>query len=177
MARYLIPLAIFVTLVVFFAIGLTKDPRLVPSPLIGKAAPQFTLPTLKDPQRSLSTADLRGHVTLFNVWASWCVECRVEHPFLMDLARNQHVAIYGLNYKDTRAAALTWLDNMGDPYHVIAFDQKGSVGIDWGVYGVPETFVVDKKGVIRWKVIGPLTPKVWKDKVEPLVRKLQEERG
>ncbi len=175
MARYLVPLVIFIALAVFLAIGLNRDPKLVPSPLIGKPAPQFTLPRLKAEDETFSNADLRGRVVLVNVFASWCLECRTEQPFLMQLAQQGTVPILGLNYKDDRADALRWLNDYGDPYSVIGFDHKGKVGIDWGVYGVPETFVVDKKGIIRWKVVGPMTPETWAEKVLPMIEKLQKE--
>ncbi len=173
-ARYLIPLAIFAALVALFSRGLHLDPHEVPSPLIDKPAPAFDLPHLTEPGGRVSRADLLKHkVSLFNVWASWCVACREEHPFLMELANSGAVPIYGLNYKDTRQDAMEWLQRHGDPYLASAFDQDGRVGIDWGVYGVPETFVVDQHGIIRYKLIGPMTPTAWHDKVEPVVRRLQ----
>jgi cytochrome c biogenesis protein CcmG/thiol:disulfide interchange protein DsbE len=177
MVRYLIPVSVFAALVVFFALSLDKDPRRVPSPLIGKPVPQFSVPTLKDPARTLSQADLHGKVSLFNVWASWCVDCRAEHPFLMEVVRKAGVPLYGLNYKDTRRKALGWLNDLGDPYTEVGFDQKGTVAINWGVYGVPETYVIDKHGIIRDKVIGPLTVHSWEHQVLPLIRKLQKEKG
>jgi cytochrome c biogenesis protein CcmG/thiol:disulfide interchange protein DsbE len=172
MARYLIPLGVFIILVGFFLFGLQPgyDPKLVPSPLIGKPAPAFVLPQLKTPEQTLDQDDLKGKVSLVNVWASWCVECRTEHPFLMQLARTGTIPIYGLNYKDTREEALGWLDRHGDPYTAVAFDGKGTVGID---YGVPETFVIDQKGVIRFKHIGPITPSVWKDRIKPVIDQLE----
>ena len=175
MARYLVPLILFIALGVFLAMGLNRDPKLVPSPLIGKPAPQFTLQTLKAEDKTLSNADLRGKVVLVNVWASWCLECRTEQPFLMQVARDGTVPIFGLNYKDDRPDALRWLNDYGDPYTIIGFDQAGKVGIDWGVYGVPETFVLDKHGIIRHKVVGPITPQRWTDEVLPLIKKLKKE--
>nr|WP_198970814.1 DsbE family thiol:disulfide interchange protein [Xylophilus sp. ASV27] len=154
------------------AVGLTLKPREVPSPLIGKAAPGFTLPVLAQPGRKLSLQDLRGKVWLLNVWASWCVACRLEHPVVLDFARTGEVPVYGLNYKDEPADALRWLERFGNPYVASLSDRDGLVGIDFGVYGVPETFVIDKQGVIRHKVIGPLTPETLRDTVMPLVRKL-----
>ncbi len=172
-ARFLIPLVVFVGLVVVFGIGLGLDPREVPSPLIDKPAPEFALPALGDPAKQVTKKDLQGGATLFNVWASWCVSCREEHPFLVKLAREKVVPIYGLNYKDTREAAHQWLSRLGNPYVESAFDEKGRVGIDWGVYGVPETFLVDANGVIRYKQIGPITPQDWEQKILPKIKELQ----
>ena len=174
--RYLIPFIIVILILVFLGIGLTLDPRLIPSPLIDKPAPEFTLPMLRNPKERLSKADLQGKVALFNVWASWCTACKDEHPVFMEIARRQLVPIYGLNYKDKRKDAISWLDRLGDPYVASGHDLKGRVGIDWGVYGVPETFVVDRKGIIRYKHVGAVTPKVLKQKILPLIRKLQAEK-
>ena len=174
-ARFLIPLIIFIGLVAVFGIGLTLDPREVPSPLINKPAPEFALPALSDPAKQVRKKDLQGGVTLFNVWASWCVSCREEHPFLVKLSREHVVPIYGLNYKDTREAAHQWLNRLGNPYVDSAFDEKGRVGIDWGVYGVPETFLVDRSGMIRYKQIGPITPEVWEKTILPKIKALQSE--
>ncbi|BBL69638.1 thiol:disulfide interchange protein DsbE [Methylogaea oryzae] len=174
MAR-LVPLAIFVILVVFLGIGLTLDPREVPSPFIGKPAPPFSLPQVADAAKTLSVADLKGRVSLVNVWASWCVSCRQEHPVLLDLAKRGIVPIYGLNYKDEREAAQQWLSRFGDPYAASAFDPDGKTGLDWGVYGVPETFVIDKQGVIRHKHTGPVTPQALAEDILPLVARLQQE--
>ena len=177
MARYLIPLAIFVVLVGFLAIGLGLNPREVPSPLINKSAPAFELPSVRDPARTLGLADLKQEVSLFNVWASWCASCRHEHPLLVELASRDVVPIYGLNYKDTRKGALQWLNSLGDPYKASGFDADGRVGLDWGVYGVPETFVVDRNGVIRHKHTGPISVKDWKNTLLPMIRQLQAEKG
>ncbi|MBI5255376.1 MAG: DsbE family thiol:disulfide interchange protein [Burkholderiales bacterium] len=172
MSRFLWPLALFLVLAVFLAVGLKLDPREVPSPLIGKPAPAFAAPALAAPERTLRKDDLRGKVWLLNVWASWCGACRDEHPVLVDFARRGVVPIYGLNYKDQRPDGLGWLKRFGDPYADSVFDPDGRIGIDYGVYGVPETFVIDKEGVIRYKHIGPVTPAVLRDKIEPLLRKL-----
>lgn len=172
-ARYLVPLVVFIGLVVVFGAGLSLNPREVPSPLINKPAPEFSLPALSDPAKQVSRQDLQGGITLFNVWASWCVACREEHPLLVELARQGTVPIYGLNYKDTRAAAQAWLARLGNPYVDSAFDEKGRVGIDWGVYGVPETFLVDRSGMIRYKHIGPITPEAWEQKFVPKIQQLQ----
>ena len=175
MLRYLIPLVLFIVLVVFLAIGLGRDPREVPSPLINKAAPTFRLPQLKDPGKTFSAEDMRGKVWVLNVWASWCVSCRDEHPLLLEYAKSGAVPIYGLNWKDEREDALAWLNELGDPYVVNAADLDGRVAIDYGVYGAPETYLIDQSGVIRHKHIGPITPGVWKDKFMPLVQQLNRE--
>jgi cytochrome c biogenesis protein CcmG/thiol:disulfide interchange protein DsbE len=174
MSRFLLPLAIFVALVIFLAIGLGRDPHEVPSPLINKPAPAFQLPQLHEPTKTFSAAEMRGKVWLLNVWASWCISCREEHPVLLDLARSKTVPIYGLNYKDKREDALAWLDELGNPYLLSAADNDGRVGIDYGVYGAPETYLIDKNGVIRFKQIGPLTPEVIQKSVLPLVRDLNK---
>ena len=171
MKRFL-PVVVFAVLVAFLAIGLKLDPREVPSPLVNKAAPAFSLPLLAQPATTLTPQDLRGKVWLLNVWASWCVSCRVEHPLLVELAKTGTVALYGLNYKDKRDDAMQWLRERGDPYLQSISDADGRVGIDYGVYGVPETFVIDREGVIRYKQIGPLTPESLRDTILPLVRKL-----
>lgn len=172
--RFALPLVLFVALVVILAIGLKIDPRKVPSPLIDKPAPEMALPQLKAPQNILRKSDLAGRVILLNVWASWCSGCRIEHPLLIQLARTNTVEIIGLNYKDERQAALGWLREFGDPYKVVGFDDKGRVGLDLGVYGVPETFVIDAKGIIRYKHIGPLTPEALRETILPLIQRLQE---
>ena len=172
--KLLIPLALFVVLVGFLFVGLGLNPREVPSPLIDKPAPKFTLRQLHEPDKTHGPADMKGQVWLLNVWASWCVSCRVEHPLLVELARTKLVPIVGLNYKDEPAAGMTWLRQNGDPYNLSVVDRDGRVGIDWGVYGVPETFVVDKAGVIRYKQIGPVTAESLEQKILPLVRALQK---
>ncbi|ROR34779.1 DsbE family thiol:disulfide interchange protein [Inmirania thermothiophila] len=176
-ARYYVPLLIFLPLTVVFAVGLFRDPKLVPSPLIDKPAPEFRLPELREPQREVTRDDLLGRVSLVNVWASWCTACRQEHPLLMELGRAKVVQIVGLNYKDERENALAWLAELGDPYDLVAQDRSGRVGIDWGVYGVPETFLVDARGVIRYKHIGPMTPRVIEEEILPRVRALQAAGG
>jgi cytochrome c biogenesis protein CcmG/thiol:disulfide interchange protein DsbE len=175
MKRFLLPLAIFVVVVGFFGIGLTLNPREVPSPLVGKPAPEFALRQLYEPQNILSLKDLSGKVWLLNFWASWCGGCKDEHPVLMQLAKGGEVPIYGMDYKDQREEALAWLRRWGNPYPVIAVDEAGRVGINYGVYGVPETYVIDKAGVIRYKQIGPLDEDVLQKKILPLVRELQKQ--
>ena len=172
--RYLIPLVLFLALVAFLAIGLGRDPREVPSPLINKPAPAFRLVELKNPSRSFSSEEMRGKVWLLNVWASWCVACRDEHPMLLELARRNAIPIYGLNYKDKPTDAISWLNELGDPYVLSVSDLDGRVGIDYGVYGAPETFLIDRDGVIRLKHIGPVTPDVWNKKIAPLVAELSK---
>ena len=173
LAGYL-PLAVFFVMAVILGIGLTLNPREVPSPLIGKPVPEFSLPPVKGRKLGLSSADLKGQVALVNVFASWCVACREEHPVLLALSKQGIVPIHGLNYKDKPDDAQAWLDALGDPYTRTGADISGRVGIDWGVYGVPETFVVDRNGVIAYKQIGPITPKALEDTILPLVRKLQQ---
>jgi cytochrome c biogenesis protein CcmG/thiol:disulfide interchange protein DsbE len=170
--RYLVPLALFLILAAFLARGLNLDPREVPSPLIDKPAPTFALAQLDDPSRTLKRDDLLGKVWMLNVWASWCVACREEHPMLVEFSKRNLVPLYGLNYKDTRIEGQGWLARFGNPYQASLFDGDGRVGIDFGVYGVPETFIIDRQGVIRLKHIGPLTPEVIRDRIEPMLRKL-----
>jgi cytochrome c biogenesis protein CcmG, thiol:disulfide interchange protein DsbE len=174
MKRYLLPLIVFLGLVVFLAVGLKRDPHEIPSPLINKPAPAFSLPRLDAPDQRLSAQDLRGQVWLLNVWASWCVACRQEHPLLVELSKTGQVKMYGLNYKDKRDDALGWLQKLGNPYLQSLSDTEGLVGIDYGVYGVPETFVIDKQGVIRHKHIGPVTEQALRETLLPLVAKLEK---
>ena len=173
MKRFLLPLVIFLTVVGFLAVGLNLDPREVPSPLVGKPAPMFNLPRLDNPEKTISPKDLLGQVWLFNVWASWCGACRDEHPILVALSKSGAVPLYGMDYKDTRQDAQQWLEQGGNPYIASAMDVDGRVGIDYGVYGVPETYVIDKAGVIAYKQIGPVTEEVLRDKILPLVKRLQ----
>jgi cytochrome c biogenesis protein CcmG/thiol:disulfide interchange protein DsbE len=172
--KLLIPLAIFAVVFAFLLAGLGLNPREVPSPLIGKNAPEFQLTRLGDPSQAFGTADMKGKVWLLNVWASWCVACREEHPLLVELAKAKIVPIVGLDYKDEPAAGIQWLRQHGDPYDLSVMDRDGRVGIDYGVYGVPETFLIDKAGVIRYKHIGPVTAEALEKKIVPLVRELQK---
>ena len=171
-ARFLIPLAIFLVLVVFLGAGLSLDPKEVPSPLIGKPAPAFALTLLDNPEKTIRREDMLGKVWMLNVWASWCVACREEHPLLVAFSRKKLLPVYGLNYKDERMAGMKWLSSFGNPYDASLFDHDGRVGIDYGVYGVPETFIIDREGVVRFKQIGPVTEEVLRTKIEPLVMKL-----
>jgi cytochrome c biogenesis protein CcmG/thiol:disulfide interchange protein DsbE len=173
MKKYALPLIVFLVIAGFLAIGLRLDPREVPSPFIGKPAPPFTLPQLHKPDATISPADMKGQVWLLNVWASWCTSCRAEHEVVTRVAATGEVPIIGLNYKDERDAALGWLRRLGDPYKASAVDAQGDVGIDWGVYGVPETFVIDQQGVVRHKHIGPITDRSVSETILPLVRKLK----
>jgi cytochrome c biogenesis protein CcmG, thiol:disulfide interchange protein DsbE len=172
MTRLVLALGAFGLLVLLLALGLSLNPREVPSPLVGKTAPGFSLPRLDQPGEKLSPEALRGKVWVLNVWASWCAPCRDEIPVLMKLARTKTVPIYGLNYKDRRDDALGLLKQLGDPYVASAVDVDGRVGIDYGVYGVPETYVIDQAGVIRLKHIGPVTPETVEKKIAPLLKEL-----
>lgn len=172
MRRFVFPLLIFIVLVGFLAVGLRLNPREVPSPFIGKPAPAFAVSQLHQPERNFSPGELRGQVWLLNVWASWCVSCRQEHPVLVELARHNLAPIIGLDYKDDREPAKAWLAEHGDPYRLSIWDREGRIGIDYGVYGVPETFVIDQAGIVRMKHVGPLTRTVVSEKIIPLVKEL-----
>ncbi|MBI4741177.1 MAG: DsbE family thiol:disulfide interchange protein [Betaproteobacteria bacterium] len=170
--RRLIPFAIFIVLAIFFAVGLQLNPRELPSPLIGKPAPDFRLALLHEPATQLGPADLRGKVWLLNVWASWCGSCREEHEVLLDLSRRNLLPIYGMDYKDSAESALAWLERLGNPYAATLVDADGRVGIDYGVYGVPETYLIDRSGVIRHKHSGPLTVEALEKTILPLAEEL-----
>ena len=174
MKKAMIPLGLFVLLVVFLAIGLTRDPHEIPSPLIGKAAPAFTTTRLLAPEARFSTQEMLGQVWLLNVWASWCVACRQEHPVLMEFAKTKTLPMVGLDYKDQDSEGLKWLARFGNPYDMVVTDRDARIGIDYGVYGVPESFLIDKGGVIRYKHIGPITEQALREKIVPLVRELQK---
>ena len=174
MMRYAWPLGIFIALAIFLGLGLKLKPSEVPSPLIGKPAPIFSVPHLQAPDQIFASKEMLGKVWLLNVWASWCAACAQEHPLRVELAQEGSVPIYGLDYKDKREDWLMWLRERGNPYTATAFDADGRVGIDFGVYGVPETFVIDRQGVIRYKQIGPLTAEVLANTILPLVRELQK---
>jgi cytochrome c biogenesis protein CcmG/thiol:disulfide interchange protein DsbE len=172
--RFLWPLAVFILLVGFLAVGLKLDPREVPSPLVGKPAPAFDLPVLQQDGKRFSPGDMRGKLWLLNVWASWCVSCRDEHPVLLDLAKRGLLPVLGLNYKDKGDDATAWLKQFGNPYELSVVDADGRIGIDYGVYGVPETYLIDAEGVIRYKQIGPITPAVLEQKILPLAAALKK---
>ncbi|MDR0996882.1 MAG: DsbE family thiol:disulfide interchange protein [Zoogloeaceae bacterium] len=190
--KFLWILPVFAALVVLLAVGLTRDPHEIPSPFIGKPAPDFKVPTLSGQPATFSPADMKGRVWLMNVWASWCVACRAEHPILVELAAKGSVPIVGLNYKEVRGDAEIdadrldaatentlvhqragrWLEQHGNPYSLVPLDIAGNVGIDYGVYGVPETFLIDKTGIIRLKHIGPITPQVFTEQIQPMIEEL-----
>ena len=192
--KYLIPFLIFVALVALFAYAFRLDPREVPSPLVGKPAPAFSLPQVGAPEQNFAPKDMLGKVWLLNVWATWCVSCREEHPILVELAKNKALPLVGLNYKEVRGdgsldsdkiapdaekklaleRADAWLNEHGNPYVLSVLDLDGRVGIDYGVYGVPETYIIDKAGIIRLKHIGPVTPDVYSSKILPLVAELNK---
>ena len=171
--RYFVPLVIFIALAIFLAVGLKLDPRHVPSPLVGKRVPEFSLPLLFKPDKVFTPVDLQGKVWMLNVWASWCVACREEHDVLKDLVGRNPITVIGLNYKDTVADATQWLEQLGNPYKLSVVDAEGQVGIDCGVYGVPETFVIDHQGIIRYKHIGPISFRDVEQTLLPLIEDLQ----
>jgi len=170
----LLPLAIFLIVAVFLYRGLFLDPTELPSALIGKPLPSFSLPSVEDSQRLITAEDIKGKPALVNVWATWCVACKVEHPVLNQLAK-QGVTIYGVNYKDDNAAAQKWLREFHDPYQLNISDAQGSLGLDLGVYGAPETFIVDKQGIIRHKYVGVIDERVWREQLAALYQELMEE--
>ncbi len=173
MMRFILPFIIFVVLSVFLYKGLGRDTREVPSPLVGKAAPAFVLPLLHEPSTQFSPEQMKGKVWLLNVWASWCGACKDEHPILMELFRQNIVPLVGLDYKDKREDGEATLKKAGDPYTLVISDADGKVGFDYGVYGVPETYVIDKKGMIAYKLIGAVTPQNLQETILPLVAELQ----
>ena len=175
MIRY-IPIGIFALLVALLYFGLSNDPRNIPSPLVGKAVPHFELPQLYNPSKTIKPTDMQGKVWVLNVWASWCVSCRAEHAVVTEFVKANKLAVLGLNYKDEPIDAKAWLAKFGNPYSVIAVDADGRVGIDWGVYGVPESFIIDKKGIIRYKFTGPIDQKAVQDILKPMVDKLRAEK-
>jgi cytochrome c biogenesis protein CcmG/thiol:disulfide interchange protein DsbE len=174
MTRFLLPLGVFLALAIALAAGMGRDPRALPSPLLGQPAPAFELPLLEGDGRSIRASDMRGKVWLLNVWASWCTPCQLEHPVLVDFAARSRTPVLGLNYKDQPEAARQWLARLGNPYLATGVDADGRTGIDFGVYGVPETFVIDKRGVVRYKQIGPLTPELIATRILPLLKTLKE---
>ena len=172
---YILPLAVFLAIAAWFALGLSRDPARVPSALIDQPIPAAALPPLPGAGvPGLDPAAIKGEVALINVFASWCLPCKVEHPLLMRLAREGAVAVYGINYKDDESQALAWLKNLGNPYRAIGYDGSGRAGIEWGVYGVPETFVVDKAGRIRFKHVGPIEPRDLEETLLPLISRLSQ---
>lgn len=170
---FLLPLALFLGMAVYFAKGLTKDPSVIPSALIDQPVPEFSLPALKPDKPGLATGDLKGDVAIVNVFASWCVPCRAEHPLWMELAKRGDVPIHAINWKDQKGAAINWLDELGDPYARIGHDGDNTAGIEWGVYGVPETYIIDREGRIRYKHVGPVFPEIYTETIEPLLKELR----
>jgi cytochrome c biogenesis protein CcmG/thiol:disulfide interchange protein DsbE len=173
-ARFILPFVVFVLIIILLWKGLSLHPNEVPSPLVNKPVPQFQLPTLDYPEKFISHKEFMGKVTLLNVWASWCYACADEHKLLLEIAKTEYLSLYGLNYKDDPVAAKAWLKTHGNPYHNVIMDQKGTTAIDFGVYGAPESFLIDKKGVIRYKQIGPMTMEAW-EKMQPLILQLKQE--
>lgn len=169
--KALIPFLLFIVIVGFLGKGLFLNPREVPSPLIGKPAPAFTAPVLGDTSKTFSSEEMKGQVWMLNMWASWCAACRDEHPLLVEMLEHG-IPLYGLAYKDVEADALAVLEKMGNPYIITAADQDGRIGIDYGVYGVPETYIIDKAGIIRFKQIGPITAEDLRDKILPILKEL-----
>jgi cytochrome c biogenesis protein CcmG, thiol:disulfide interchange protein DsbE len=174
MTRYLLPLALFIGVLIALGAGLRHDPRELPSALVGKPAPAFALPVLdaQGQSQTMQASELRGKVWILNVWASWCAACRTEHPLLVEFAEKSPVPVYGLNYKDSTPAALAWLRQMGNPYKQSLVDADGRVGIDFGVYGVPETYIIDAQGVVRYRQVGPVTREVLERQIQPLLKQL-----
>ncbi len=175
MIRALVPLAIFLLLVALLGYGLTRDPRKVTSPLINKPLPSFELPRLRDPKQTLGLEDLKGQVSMLNVWGSWCISCKHEHPMLLDIAKLNIVPIYGLNYKDNDASAIRWLEQLGDPYVANAVDANGRTGINLGVYGAPETYIIDQNGIVAYKHIGPIGLDTWEQTLLPIIKGLKNQ--
>jgi cytochrome c biogenesis protein CcmG/thiol:disulfide interchange protein DsbE len=171
MWRYLIPVGLFAALVAFFFAGLGRDKETLPSPLIGKPAPVFELPSVQDPAKMISNRDFAGKPYVLNVWATWCVGCRQEHETLLEVAKRNEVPIVGLDWKDERDLALQWLERLGNPYVTSAFDAEGRSAMDWGVYGAPETFLVDANGMILHRHVAPLTMQIWERDFVPLISK------
>lgn len=169
MTRFALPIAAFLILIVFLMIGLTNDPKELPSPYLNKPAPEFELPSLTNPEKTISTTSFAGAMALVNIWATWCVGCRQEHPFLMELAETGTIPIYGIDWRDNRSSALKWLQDYGDPYVDSGFDADGRVGIDWGAYGAPETFLIGADGIVLHKHLGPLNAEIWARDFIPLI--------
>lgn len=170
MWKYAVPVAVLAIIAFFFFIGLGLGRKPLPSPLIGKPMPEFSLPLLQDPERTLTSADLQGGVSLLNAWGSWCAECRIEHPLLVEIAMSGRVAVFGLNISEpSRAEALNFLARFGDPYVATGHDEDGGVAIDWGVYGAPETFLIGPDGRVLHKRVGVLTPEIWRNEFEPFL--------
>jgi cytochrome c biogenesis protein CcmG/thiol:disulfide interchange protein DsbE len=174
MNRFLLPLVAVVVFIPILILGLGSDPSELPSQYIGKPAPEFSLPTLKDPSKTFSTADLKGQVSLVNIWATWCGGCRTEHPFLMELSRTNTIPIYAIDWRDNRPEALNFMNQLGNPYVASGFDEDGRVGIDWGAYGAPETFLINAEGMVVYRFTGPLNRALWEQEFVPRIAELEE---
>lgn len=174
MKRFLLPIGFFAVLIPLFFVGLTKDPRALPSTFLGKPAPEFSLPQLRDPTQMLSNESFAGQIVLVNFWATWCVGCRQEHDFLLQLEANNVIPIYGINWRDDRTKAITWLEQLGNPYVVSGYDGGNHTGIDWGVYAAPETFLIDASGTVIYKLLGPLSPYIWQKEFVPRINSATE---
>jgi len=172
MNRFLIPLLAVVIMIPILILGLGSDPSELPSQFIGKPAPEFSLPTLKDPSKTFSTADLKGQISLVNIWATWCGGCRTEHGFLMELARTNTIPIYAIDWRDNRPDALNFMQQLGNPYVMSGFDEDGRVGIDWGAYGAPETFLISAEGTVVYRFTGPLNRALWEQEFVPRIAEL-----
>ncbi len=171
--RYYIPLIIFIAFACGLLLSIYKHHDDLPTPFLNRVAPDIRLPSLFNEKTIISNKTWQGHLALINVWATWCVACLQEHPFLQHLAKQNQIALYGLNYKDDRLTAIDWLKKHGNPYRAVAFDNKGLAAIDWGVYGTPETYLLDADGIIRYKHVGPMNEKIWKKKFMPLIKRYQ----
>ena len=169
MSRYILPVVGVLVLMPFLVIGLTKDPSLLPSPYIGKPAPSFDLPSLTNPEQRMGSASYAGQMTLVNIWATWCVGCRQEHEFLNRLSKQDIIPIYGINWRDNHSDASQWLQQLGDPYVTTGYDGDGRIGIEWGAYGAPETFLINADGIVLYKHLGPLNAAIWQNLFEPLI--------
>tara|TARA_B100001059_G_C17704679_1_gene512084 strand:+ start:73 stop:597 length:525 start_codon:yes stop_codon:yes gene_type:complete len=172
MNKFLLPLFAVVAMIPILIIGLNNDPSKLPSQFIGKPAPKFNLPMLSDRSRSISNIDLKGEISLLNIWATWCAGCRVEHSFLMELSKNKIIPIFAINWRDNHSEALRFLEELGDPYIASGFDEDGRAGIDWGVYGAPETFLINEDGIVIYRYTGPLNRESWEKEFAPLIAKL-----
>jgi cytochrome c biogenesis protein CcmG/thiol:disulfide interchange protein DsbE len=173
MSKFLLPLLAFAALVGIFVVGLTKDPSRIPSPLLAHPAPEFAIPSLQDPAVLVGSANYANQMALVNIWATWCPGCRQEHGFLLELAQAGTIPIFGLNWRDNRTEAMRWLQTLGNPYIATAYDVDGRVGIDWGAYGAPETFLVDKSGIVIYKHIAPLNREIWERDFVPRIREAE----
>ena len=177
MWKFIVPFGLFAVLGAFLFVGLQRDPSYVPSPLIGKPAPQFSLPSLHDPSYPVSSTELQGRPWVLNVWGTWCGGCRQEHPVLMEIAKRGEIPLIGLDWKDDSAAALKWLSDLGDPYAAVAADAVGRTAIDWGVYGAPETFLISADGIVLYKHIAPMTMQVWMTEFLPRIEAAKAASG